>query len=264
MGKIAKDDEVLLELGLADSATSNERAIVIAAINKAEGAVRRHLKYDPVRLSRTEFYPQTDFRNLSQGGQWESDGTNAVFRREAAAAVDELQVRHIPIRSVTSLRIDHNARSGATPGSFPASSEQVEGTDFWPNYDAVDSQGDKICMDGIIRSFGAWPITPGNVRIVYEAGYTDEELRGNESVIDASPILGVVISEAVRKAKKVFVNMKHARVGFVAGLMTSERMGDYAYTIDATSAAELFGPSWDLMLDSKEALQEFVNLSMAY
>ncbi len=260
MGKIAKDDEVLLDLGLADSATPNERAIVIAAINQAEGAVRRHLKYDPAVLERTEYYPQMSMENLSHRGVWETNETHAFVRREANARTVELQIRHIPIRSISSLRIDLDGRSGANPGSFPASTEQTEGTDFWPNYDAVDSQGNEICLDGIIRSFGAWPITPGSVKIVYTAGYTDEEFHGNESVIDATPILGAVISEATRKAKRIFVGMKSARIGFAAGPIVSERLGDYNYTVDGTTAKALFGSNWDLMPETQAMLEDFINM----
>lgn len=102
MGKIVKDDEVLLELGLSTTATPADRGVVAAAINYAEGAVRRYLGYDPVQLQRTEFYPSVNFGNLSQAAVWESEGDTAYLRQVAAAATDELQVRHLPIRSVAS------------------------------------------------------------------------------------------------------------------------------------------------------------------
>jgi len=162
MGKIANDDEVLLELGLADSATPEERNIVIAAINQAEGAVRRHLKYDPVLLERTEFYPQMNLQNDAGLGVWEVSDTHAYIRRETSASIDELQIQHIPIRFIASLRIDYDGRFGARAGSFAASTEKTEGADFWPNYDTYDSEGAGICRDGIIRSSGAWPTSPGS------------------------------------------------------------------------------------------------------
>ena len=259
MGKIVKDDEVLLELGLATSATSADRGVVAAAINYAEGAVRRYLRYDPVQLQRTEFYPSMNFGNSSQGSVWESEGNIAYQRQIAAAATDELQIRHLPIRSVSSLRVDYDGRSGTRAGSFAVATERIEGEFFWPNYDSVDSSGHGVCMDGIIKSLGRWPTTPGTVKIVYTAGYTDEEFRGSEIVIDATPIWAAIVGESVRKAKSIFVNQKQTGAGFVGGVMTSERLGDYSYTIDASLAKALFGSSWDLMGQTKEMLSSFVN-----
>jgi len=263
MGTIANDDEVLLELGLADTATPEQRAVVVSATSYAEGAVRRYLKYDPVRRNRTEYYPQMDLDFSNQGaGVWESEGNQAILRRRSQAAASELQIRHLPIRSVSSLRVDHDARSGTNPFAFAAATEKTEGTDFWPNYDALDSDGSQICRDGILRSMGAWPTNPGTVRITYTAGYTDEEFRGSEIVVDAVPIWEAVVAEAVRKAKSVFVNMMSARGGWAAGPRTTERLGDYGYSIDAALAARLFGGSWDLMPESKEKLSEYRNFGI--
>ena len=136
---------------------------------------------------------------------------------------------------------------------------QTEGEAYWPNYDGRDSSGDEICRDGIFRSLGLWPTTPGTVRIMYTAGYTVEELHGQDAIIDARPIVDAVIEEATRRAKKVFIQRKQTGVGFAAGSITSERLGDYSYTVDAASSAQLFGGTFDLMPASKEALGSFVN-----
>jgi len=262
VGKIAKDDEVLLELGLSTTVTPAERAVVLTAINYAEGAVRRYLRYDPAWLSRTEFYPVMDFnqRNVdTSDAVWESSETEAYLRRLSSAATNQLQVRHLPIRSMTSLRVDYDGRFGTRVGSFAVATEKTEGEDYWPNYDSVDSDGNGVCMDGIIKSIGGWPTTPGSVRITYVAGYTDEEFHGRESVIDATPIWSAVMGEAVRKAKSIFVNQKQSGTGFVGGVIISEKLGDYSYTIDASQAKMLFGSSWDLTGQTKEMLSEFVN-----
>jgi hypothetical protein len=259
MGNIAKDDEVLLELGITTTATQDERLIVQTAITFAEGAVRRHLRYDPVSRSRTEYYPTIDLRRLHRGAVWESEGDEAVLRRVAEAATDELQLRHIPIRSITGLRVDYDGRSGTRSGSFGADTAWTEGTDFWANYDILDSSSNSVCLDGILRSHGRWPTTPGTVRVVYTAGYTDEEFHGADTSIDAVPIWEAVINEATRKAKKAFVNQKQ-NFGWAAGPLTSEKLGDYGYTVDSSTAKKLFGSSLDLMPETKEKLSEFVNL----
>ena len=153
MGTIVNDDEVLLELGLADTVTSEQRAVIVSAISYAEGAIRRYLKYDPVRRERTEFYPQTDLDvNNQAAAVWETEGNQAILRRWPRAATSELQIRHLPIRSISSLKIDTDARSGTNPSAFAAATEKTEGIDFWPNYDALDSSGNQICRDGLLLS----------------------------------------------------------------------------------------------------------------
>ncbi len=258
MGSIADISEVLLDLGLEASVTDAERAVANAAIVRAEGAVKRHIRYDPVRRTRTEFYPQRDLSSTSREAIWEVTDVEAYLRRLSEAATDELQVRHLPIRSVTELYIDYSARAGSASGAFGSDTLKTEGTDFWPNYDMLDGDGDKVCSDGILRSFGRWPTEAGSVKIVYVAGYTAAELHGQDASIDASPIMDAVIEEAVRRAKKVFVSKKQT-AGWVAGQLSGERLGDYSYTVDGASLNRQFSSMSDLVSSSKEKLAEFVN-----
>ena len=225
MPPIIDASEVLLEIGLSASATDEERAIVNSAIARATGNVKRHLMHDPTQASRIEFYPQADYDLMNRVGRWESDGSNAIFRQLSDVSISELYVQHIPIRSVTNLWIDSDGRSGTRDDAFAAETLKVEGTDFWPNYDGEDSDGNSICRDGIIRSYGGWPTTPGTVKLEYTAGYTAAELHGQDSVIDASPIVSVTIDEAVRMVRKAFLNRKSG-AGWLAGPLQSEKLGD--------------------------------------
>src|SRR5690606_32970226 len=97
----------------------------------------------------------------------------------------ELQLTHLPIREFDEngengidLRIDYDARSGTRSGSFAVDTKKEEGIDFWPNYDAHDVVGRRICTDGIIRSEGRWPSVSGSIKVIYVAGYTSDEFRG--------------------------------------------------------------------------------------
>lgn len=229
------------------------------AITRAEGAVGRHLGYDPVRLERTEYYPQLDAGYRGYMTVLEAEETRAVFRRLREDAPSELQLQHIPIRSIASLAVDYDGRSGSVAGAFGAATVQVEGEEWWPNYDGADSGGNRICRDGVLRSLGTWPTTPGTVRVVYTAGYTAAELHGQDTVVDASPIMGAVIDEAARRVKKAMVWAKSSVGGFHAGPFTSEKLGDYSYTIDASLASKMFGGLWDLMPETTQQLETFVN-----
>ncbi len=257
MGTIIDVSEVLLELGLSASATEEERAIVGAAITRAEGAVIRYLKYDPVRRDRTEYYPQQDFSRRNQASVWESEGDQAILKRLVELSTSELQIQHIPIRSITSLYIDYDGRGDTRSGAFGDETLKVEGTDYWANYDGQDSDGDKLCRDGIIRSMGSWPTTAGTVKIVYSAGYSPEELHGTDSVVNVIPILEAVLDEAVRRAHRALMQKKGV-AGFT-GPLVSERLGDYAYTVDSTMVGKMYGGQFELMSGSKMALESFVN-----
>lgn len=232
---------ILLELGLAASVTETERAIVSASLDRACAAVRNFLGYDPVYAERTEYYPQ-GYNNQPGGGVgiWEVDDTTAYVRRADVGAQSELQIRHLPVRSITSLKIDYDGRSGTKAGSFGSSTAKTEGEDFWPNYDMVDSAGDAVCLDGLIRSHGLWPTEPGSVKIVYYAGYKDAELMGADSLLDASAIQEVVVNETRNRFLRTMNSQKKRLAGWT-GPLSSENLGDYSYSIDAASRVGMNG-----------------------
>lgn len=272
MGTILDPSEVILEMGLGAAITAEETGIIAQAIEKAEGAVKRYLNYDPSQAVRTEYYP---VRDMGCGGDrysvWESDGTEAYLRRRTGAAVNMLQVKHLPIRFTDSsaanpidLRIDFDGRFGTQAGSFAASQQKVEGTDFWPEYDGVDSNGIAMSRNGVLRSIGRWPTEPGSVKLVYVGGYTPAELRGhdNDTVVDASPIWSSVLDEVKRRVLKSYTQRKLTGVGFGAGLL-SERLGDYSYQLDSGMLMNLVGATWDLTPETRQALDSFVNYGVA-
>jgi len=260
-GIIADISEILLQMGLAASVTETERAIAQEALRVATAAVKRFLRYDPVQATHTEFYPQNDFRRGGRIAIWEVSDTQAYTRELSEFVSNEIQVKHLPIRSITSLKVDYDGRAGTRAGSFGAGTAKVEGTDFWPNYDSEDSAGVKVCKDGIIRSLGAWPDVAGSVKIVYVAGYSDAELHGQDSVIDASAILEAVIDEAVRRVLKVYSRQKRRASGF-AGPFTSESLGSYSYSVDSGIYAKLVGGGMDLLPETEQKLQEFIRCDM--
>ena len=253
--------ELLLQLGLSSSVTDEERAVSLAALTSAEGAVKRFLRYDPELKLRTEYYPRQD-RNIGNAqGIWEVSATEAYVRQESGAVTSELQVQHIPVRSTPAidLRIDYDGKSGARAGSFAAATQKTEGTDFWPNYDIEDSDGNSVCRDGVLRSVGLWPSSAGCVKVVYTAGYTPEELYGQDDIIDASPIVEAIVDEARRRVEKMFIRKKSALSGFVAGPKSSESLGSYSYSVDSSLASKLYGDTKDLTDATMQRLQDYIN-----
>lgn len=258
MGQIVDIAEVLLEAGLSSSATETERAIIQSCLQKAEADVKKFLRYDPTQKTHVEYYPNQDFSLQSRAGRWEVDNNEAFIRRLQESATDELQLKHLPIRSITDLRIDYDGRSGTRANSFGVSTQKTEGVDFWANYDVESSDGNtKLCLDGVLRSEGRWPNLPGSVKVTYVAGYTDGELHGEEdALVDASSIAAVVIDETIARVQKVYSRMKKAR-GWAIGPLASESLGDYSYSQDTAALAKLI--SGGLMAETIERLSEFVN-----
>ena len=257
MSFIADISEILLEMGLSDTVTETQRAIVQEALRGANSAVIQRLGYDPKMAQRTEYYPQDDFRRSGSLGIWEVSDTQAYVRQLSQYVTNELQVKHIPIRGdIIFLSIDYDGRFDTRTNAFPT--PLIQGTDYFPQFESFDSSNKRVCSDGIIRSFGRWPDLPGSVKITYNAGYTAEEFRGQDAVIDASPIFEAVKDETVRRIHKIFARMKK-RLGIV-GPFTSEGMGDYNYSINTEAINRLISGTMDLLPETEQKLSKFIRM----
>ena len=257
---IADLSEVLLEAGLGESSTEVERAILQSCLQKAESEVKRFLRYDPEQKTHVEYYPNMDFSLHSRAGVYEVTSQEAFIRRLQVSATDELQLKHLPIRSISELKVDYDGRGGARSGSFGASTVWTEGVDYWPNWDVQSTDNDtKLCRDGVLRSEGRWPNLPGSVKVTYVAGYTNAELHNEDgALVDANPILAAVIDEAIARAQKVYSRMKKAR-GWGIGPFSSESLGDYSYSQDTAAFQRLANNVAGLLPDTMDRLAEFVN-----
>lgn len=263
-GRILSLETLLLHLGISDTATATETEIARSCLTRAEGAVIRVLRYDPVMSVRTEYYPSQAIYSPKEA-RWEANDTEAFLRTADAAASDELQVTGLPVREADSsgdnpidLRIDYDGRAGTRSGSFGSSTIKVEGSDFYPNYDFHDSNGSRVCRDGIIRSMGLWPQAPKSVKIVYVAGYTAGELAGTDTVLDASPIQEAVLEEATRRFHQAMSKMKQSQ-GFTGPFLT-EKLGDYSYSIGEDLQRELLSPNSDVLASTYYKLETFINV----
>lgn len=261
MGRIVDPSQAKLATGLVGGASANDAGLLLMAIAGAEGAIRRFLGYDPVYATRVEYYPIRDAGQMGRETLWEISPTMAYERRVAQGSADALIVRHLPIRSITELKIDYDGRAGTRSGSFGSETVKTEGTDFWPNYDMVDSDGARVCNDGVIRSQGRWPDVAGSIKLTYYAGYKPRELNGQDTLIDASPIWSACLMEIQRRMIKLSQLQKRTGAGF-SGPLTSENLGDYSYTSDSALLGIMVGGS-NLLPESMDQLSPFVNYGWA-
>lgn len=256
--RIADAAEVILELGLSASITEEERAIVGQCIPKAEAAVRTHLKYDPVRATRTEFYPRADTSPGRYSTVMDVNATSAFEKQISGRASQNLQLQHIPVRSITNLYIDYDGRHGQKSGAFGSGSEKTLGTDFWMQADGTDDSGNAICWSGILVSGGIWPQQSGSIKVIYIAGFSDDEFRGASNTVNATPIWEVVIDEACRRVQKIFAWKKKSLGGLGGGVITSETLGSYSRSIDTALLSREIG-GMAISATNQEKLNDFVH-----
>lgn len=237
MGQIVTStDEIMVQLGISSPSASQE-ALASSMIVAVEAQLAQILRYDPVLRTRTEYYTRSDFLRGAGAGSWDLSGNYAIFTRDSIGYEGDLQLKHLPIRSITQLRFNSDGRNGTR--DFTSEHDKTEGTDFWANYDMLDDAGDRICHDGIVRSYGLWSSNPGSIEITYRAGYSASEFAGG-GIIDASLLRQAVILEAARWTKSALLTAQVIATGgtgttttttYTAGFIQSERLGDYSYTM---------------------------------
>ena len=262
---IVTNAELKVALGLAASATDAQEALIDLVLPGAHSSVAEFLCYDPEQGSRTEFLPVIGAdEHASVADLWRSDGTRA-FRTRESQGVELLQVATLPIRSITNLYEDYNARHGANTGAFAAATELTEGEGFWPEYDGVDSDAASVCRSGLIRRVGgAWPTIPGTVKVVYVGGYDADELNGTDTAINARPIKDAILMTAMKAFREMTILGKQDH-GFAAGPKSSERLGDYQYSL-ASSPGVVAAASMgiDLTAQAMAKLQRFRNMGESF
>lgn len=260
---IATAAEIRVMLGIDDTITDNELALLTMIHPLVEGAVKEHLGYDPEYRTHTgELYPRNvSLGNSFGGGIWDTNasGTKAVFEKSVGDLSGEiLQLAHLPLRSVTSVYEDYDARHGTQDGAFGASTLLTVGDDYVPVWDGQDSSGNAVGFAGQIRRYASsWPSDPGTVKITYVAGYTAAELSGYDTAINASVIKSVVITEVGLQFRRLWQRRKSATLGFLPGILSSERLGDYSYSSTGSAAEQEMGLIVDLTSQSKSKLEKF-------
>lgn len=269
---IAKEAELRANLGLLSSITDEERAMLTMFHPLAEAKVKEYIGYDPEQKTLTEHYPRHTHAGgvgFRDEGTWDinASGTQAVLSRSTTLnALTSLQLQRLPIRSVSSLKVDSNARFGKGVSAWPSGSDWTEGQDFQPEYERTD-----LCMSGLLNTDRSWPIDPGSVEVIYLAGYSPEELSGRATA--TATVGGIITTEGVSAiglkmavvatVQKAFqtwqANKKNSTLGFTPGVLSSEKLGDYSYSVDGSLAGEMAGLLVDFPPEAAQHADPFVN-----
>ncbi len=241
---------MLVALGKSTSLSESEDGLLNMIKPWAENVVRQHVQLGIVQTTYTHFPPfltnPIDVRDGWGGTPHRdtlSDGLSFLGGRG-------LQLPEFPVRSITSLHEDRSAFAGQASGAFPASTLLTEGVDY---YQDLDQAG--LCSSGILwRINTRWYSRPGSYQVIYSAGWSADELRGNVTDwrLDASDIRLAVIQTVVETFND-FVNQQ-AGQGGTGGSVKSERLGDYAVVYDTSSV----GGKISIPDDAKERLDRFM------
>lgn len=239
---IVNEAHILVALQAAASVTADDRAIIQIIHRLAEARMKGYLGYDPEQKTYTNhYYP----RVMGPVGYpfnavWDVNSAHTHARLEYTSQhATTLQLQHLPVRTISDLRVDSNGRFGTGPSAFGSGTEWTQGEDFWPEYNESE-----LCRSGILQSAGAWPVEPGSIRITYVAGFTRNELDGNLATtsdkVDASAIPGGVLKTVMIAYHKFQANRKPSasRIG-PGGAFKSERLQDYSYTLGANQERAL-------------------------
>lgn len=168
---LANLSEILTALGLASSATPQDLALANLVHRKAERAVKKYLGYDVEQATYSEYYPEQNFQApqaLLIAG-YELAGGRATPVEWFADDRRILQLRQLPVRSVSAVYEDTGAWLNGFPPSFQT---LLNNGDYM-----IDDPGDAAAWSGMLfRLSGVWTNRERCVKVVYTAGLTAQEL----------------------------------------------------------------------------------------
>jgi hypothetical protein len=197
---------------------------------------------------------------------WDVNSAGTKATRVAGVLTNTLQLDHIPVRAVTSVKVDRSARHGqASGGAFATGTEWTAGDDYW-----VENEQDDVCLSGCLLSNSGWPIQPGTVEVTYRAGYSHDEINGHNTTssvaadgtittkgIDAGGIKRAVILTVMKAIHTWQAFRKNSEGQFIPGGFSAERLQDYAYTLPSEVASQTSGMIVQLPSEAIEALEEY-------
>ena len=225
--------DMLTALGCS-SLTKAQHAMMMQLRKLVESSVKSYLKYNPCIATHVEYYPIQSAR-YGAGNDYEPFGS--IYNRPQNK---RLQLKHIPVRSVSELIVDCQGYNDQAPNAFTAAngaSTKVQGTDFFIRASGVDNDSNLISKTGLLTAINfGWPTEPGSIKVTYVAGWTPRELRGDGDYHEAGSIKRATISAFVAAFRELIVQ-GNSFVKGLPGIITSENLGDYSYSVDGTSVA---------------------------
>ncbi len=267
---IANLAEIKVALNLTGEVTATQLAQLTLAMAAGHAAVRKYLGYNPEQKDyANQLYPRAEFSGIELwDGVWDKSGGRAVFEGDDSN-LQYLQLEHLPVRSVSEVRVDPSGRFGQGSGDFGTGTIWAAGSQYYVEWDTAN-----VSRTGQLLAVSAWPIKPGTVRVSYRAGYsprefaspaTESETDANGFIttqgVDASPIKAACLLECMR-GYHTFVQFSQSSLTglLVPGPKQSETLGSYSYSLASGAAAALLtSMATDISPQAAGLLDEFAH-----
>jgi hypothetical protein len=148
-----------------------------------QGLAEQHIK-DFLGVQEIEQQTWAEYYPLDQGVAGADDPQYVVDSAHQRAvpglyyAPNTIQLRNLPVRSITEVREDATGYFGQTPGSFGPETILQAGGDYF----LKQEQAGLSWSGHLVRRSFWFPATLGSVMVAYVAGFTAEELGGRWQV----------------------------------------------------------------------------------
>lgn len=153
-------------------------ALATAVQQLAEQHVKDHLGWQEIeQRTWTEYLPLRAGQPYVEDPPYVVDSAHVQAIPGVYFQPNVIQLRNIPVRSITSLWEDPTGYFGQSAGSF-AAPPLVSGADYY-----LKTEQDGLSWSGhLVRRSFSFPAAPGSMKVQYVAGFSAAELAGRWSV----------------------------------------------------------------------------------
>ncbi len=244
MTSIVESDDVFAYLSIAPTAIQSDAMDVITT--GLESAVKRFCRWKICEATLTSYLPLHPtavgyhIPTAEVGyGIWTTTGGR-----------NRLQLPAMHVKSITSIYEDYGAKAGVGSDDFPSTTLLTAGDDYFLEKDSGSTYSES---GGVIRVGCNWSSTPGTIRIVFVAGFSESELSGEFNSIRFALIRECAKAWLARQRE----NSLASSAGSDALILSSEKLGDYTVSfrdpMSRTSQSD-YG-SYGLSEDFRDFLQ---------
>lgn len=221
--------QILASVGVAlDAATDAQKTLAVLTHAPCESVVKRFLKFEPC-LNEYDYYLPGP----------------AVCRQD-----EYLMLRHPPLRKIREVWVNDEACFNIKRDESGGDQKLEYGVDYIPEWETGEEndEGHRVSHSATLKRLtgGIWPNVSGSVRVCYRAGYTVNEFLGygdpeteRAAVIHKATL--VYCSMAYRNYENQAGSTGAIGVQLPSGSLTSEKLQDYSYSIDAASTVSYSG-----------------------
>ena len=169
--------ELILNLGLGDSLSNADAALLEMIKRQVEDRIRKYCRWGITQKTYTQYLPSTTDSAAYTGREYvEISGDQAYFSRDYNGG-DILQLPNLYVSSITSLYEDRSAKGGQGATDFAEATLLESGVDYWLDKD----DGDFSIGGHVVKEAGSWSRKQRTIKITYVSGFTatqlDEEYR---------------------------------------------------------------------------------------